>query len=76
MKQQHAPVKPGDKLIIDRWDDMPVTVVDVSFQTKSDRWLVIVEWPHGHGMSRVWGDDEGNGWKRSGPPVNQTTLLS
>lgn len=60
---KNPPVAVGDKIVIDRWEDMHLTVMDVSWHAQSDRWLIIVAWPHDHGLSRVWGDDEDKGWK-------------
>ncbi len=57
-----CPVKIGDRLIVMNRPEK-VVVENVFWDESTHRWKIILDWGS-HGMSRVWGDDEGKTWAR------------
>lgn len=55
-----CPVKIGDRLIVMNRPEK-VVVENVFWDEGQHRWKIILDWGQ-HGMSRVWGDDEGKTW--------------
>lgn len=57
-----CPVKLGERLIVIGRPEK--AIVDNALWVESEaRWKIILDWGE-HGMSRVWGDDEGKTWVR------------
>lgn len=62
MDPKKCPVKLGERLIIMGRPEK--AIVDNAFWDDSQhRWKIVLDWGE-HGMSRVWGDDEGKTWTR------------
>lgn len=65
------PVKKGDRVVMKNWPEITTIVADVFWHDSDARWVIIVDWGM-HGISKVYGDDEGKTWIR----LSQQQLVS
>ena len=57
------PPKPGERVVIDHWEEMVATVIGSQWLPKEDRYKIYLDWGE-HGSSHVFSSDEGTVWRR------------
>jgi len=63
MQLPKPPPSPGDRVIINRWENFTIKVIAYLWVESESRFKIYLDWGM-YGNSYVYSDDEGDVWRR------------